>query len=187
MAELTFVYSTMSAGKSLDLLKNAHQYSERGNKVLYFTTVKDKQRGKGVISTRLGITTQANLTEECDLFALAEKELPCMIYVDEAQFLSAGQVIELTRIVDRLNIPVTAYGLKTDFQGNLFPGSMALIQYADNLVELSVPCWYCSNKATMNMRVDNDDKPVFSGKQVQIGDNYLPVCRKCYFEKKSAK
>ena len=179
IAELTFVYSTMKSGKSLDLLKNAHLHSERGNKVLLLATEKDGKNG--LISTRLGLSAEARLIEKVNMYQLAQAEEPDMIFVDEAEFLHEIQVLMLARIVDRLNIPVEAYGLKTDFRGNLFPGSEALLRFADIIKELEVPCWFCKRKAIINMRFNKYYGPVFSGDQLEIGDHYYPVCRKCYF------
>lgn len=187
MAEFTFVFSAMKSGKSLDLLKNAHQYKERGGKVLLFTSEVDTRnnRGhitqpKGVIQTRLGPSAEAWLIERTDICGLVREEKPDIVFVDEAQFLKVRYVLSLAEIVDEQNIPVTAYGLKTDFQGDLFPGSEALIRYASSLQELETKCWYCLDKATMNLRVDKDGTPVFTGNQISIGDNYYPVCRSCY-------
>jgi|LFRM01.1.fsa_nt_gb thymidine kinase len=179
-ADLTFIYSVMKSGKSLDLLKNAHIHRERQQKVLLLTSEKDGKNG--LISTRVGLSEKAYVVEKVNLYHLAKTEAPDIIFIDEAQFLHEIQVLMLARIVDRLHIPVVAYGLKTDFQGKLFPGSEAFLRYADIIKELEVPCLFCSNKAVLNMRVNKYNNPVWDGEQIEIGDNYQPVCRKCYFD-----
>jgi len=203
MAQLYFIYSTMNSGKSLDLLKTAHNYESQGKKVLMFTSRKDTRTNPdcnnsiGKISTRIGLEREAYLIENVDCFELASKISPNCVLVDEAQFLEKSQVLKLAQIVDELGIPVICYGLKNDFQNNLFEGSAALLIYADKIQELKTVCWYCNRKATMNMRL-KDGKPVFEGNQIEIGGNYqdeffkrseysyIPVCRKCYMKFKNS-
>lgn len=197
MAQLYFIFSTMNSGKSLDLLKTAHNYESQGKKVLMFTSRKDTRSNPdqdspiGKISTRIGLEREAYLIENVDCFELASKLSPDCILVDEAQFLDKSQVLKLAQIVDELGIPVICYGLKNDFQNNLFEGSAALLLYADKIQEMKTVCWYCNRKATMNMRL-KDGKPVFEGNQIEVGGSqgdefskkskysYVPVCRKHY-------
>lgn len=189
MAQLSFVHSTMKSGKSLDLLKTDHAYRERGYKTLLFTSEVDtryldenSQQNplKGKITTRIGLEAEAWLIERVDICQLARENRPDCILVDEAQFLSEEMILHLAELVDHEDIPVICYGLKNDFKGELFPGSKALLIYADTLKEIETVCEYCTNKASMNLRLI-DGKPVFSGAQILMGDNeYKPVCRKCY-------
>lgn len=190
MAQLTFIHSTMKSGKSLDLLKTSHAYRERGYKTLLFTSQVDtryltdgdvlEQPQKGRITTRIGLEAEAWLIERVDICQLAREYRPDCILVDEAQFLSEEMIIHLAELVDHEGIPVICYGLKNDFKGELFPGSKALLIYADTLKEIETVCEYCTNKASMNLRLI-DGRPVFSGAQILMGDNeYKPVCRKCY-------
>lgn len=193
MAKLYFRYSTMGAGKSLDLLKTAHNYEERKKKVFLFTSDLDNRYGKKKITSRLGISRDANtFSEENDLYKMVHEhidvnseELTCVL-VDEAQFLTKEQVWQLTDIVDQLNIVVIAYGLRSDYQGEPFEGSTYLMTLADRIEELKTICEF-GDKASMNMRLLNGE-PIFQGEQVQIGGNesYLPVCRK-YFKKQKQK
>lgn len=193
MAKLYFRYSTMGAGKSLDLLKTAHNYEERKKKVFLFTSDLDNRYGKKKITSRLGISRDANtFNEENDLYKMVHEhivvnneELTCVL-VDEAQFLTKEQVWQLTDIVDQLNIVVIAYGLRSDYQGEPFEGSTYLMTLADRIEELKTICEF-GDKASMNMRLLNGE-PIFQGEQVQIGGNesYLPVCRK-YFKKQKQK
>lgn len=189
MAELTFIYSTMKSGKSLDLLKNAYQYTESGKKVLLCTSHNGygPDTAFGTISTRVGLQQSALLMERINVFELAKAERPAAIFTDESQFYSEQHILALATIADRLNIPVFCYGLKNDFRNELFPGSRALLLYADTIQEIRTICSHCENKATMNMRIDSNNNPVFDGKQVQVGDNYIPVCRNCYIQFKSKK
>lgn len=192
MAQLTFIHSTMKSGKSLDLLKTDHAYRERGYKTLLFTSEVDTRYfesiedgtpidpRKGQITTRIGLKAEAWLIEKVDICQLAREEKPDCILVDEAQFLSEEMILHLAELVDHEDIPVICYGLKNDFKGELFPGSKALLIYADTLREIETVCEYCTNKASMNLRLI-DGAPVFSGAQILMGDNeYKPVCRKCY-------
>ena len=184
MAQLFFRYSTMNAGKSIEVLKIAHNYEEQGKHVLLFTSQLDNRFGKGYVASRIGLKKQANTfsnkTDFKQIVQMQDKEIKCIL-IDEGQFLTAEQVMDLTQIVDYMNIPVIVYGLKNDSQNNLFEGSLNLLIYADKIEEIKTVCWFCNKKATMNLRIV-DGKPNYSGKQIQIGDNqnYLPVCRKCY-------
>jgi thymidine kinase len=188
LAKLYFRYGTMNSGKSIDVLKTAHNYEEQGKKVILFAPAIDTRFGEGVIASRIGIKQPAFSTDaSTDLYEVTAREAPRCVLVDEAQFLTPKQVSQLCRIVDELHIPVIAYGLRADFQGKLFPGSYELLALADKIEEVKTICWYCEKKAIMNMRC-KDGQPVFEGEQVQIGGNesYLPVCRRCYMIRKKA-
>lgn len=188
MAKLYFYYSAMNAGKSTVLLQSAHNYKERGMRPLLLTAAIDDRFTQGQITSRIGISAQASLfTNDTDIMqtVLLESqshELSCIL-IDEAQFLTKEQVYALSDVVDVLNIPVLAFGIRTDFQGELFAGSQALLALSDKLIELKTVC-HCGSKATMVIRLDSDGKPVKEGDQVQIGgnDRYLSVCRKHFKE-----
>ncbi len=185
MAKLFFYYSSMNAGKSTTLLQSAHNYRERGLRPLLFTPQLDTRAGKGQIASRIGLTAEAHAFSPADdLFKLtdAQETIDCVL-VDEAQFLSRAQVYQLGEIADRLNTPVLAYGLRTDFQGNLFEGSRHLLAWADKLVEIKTIC-HCGSKATMVLRTDEEGTVLREGAQVEIGGNerYVSVCRKHFKE-----
>jgi thymidine kinase len=176
----------MNSGKSIEVLRVAHNYEEQGKKVLLFTPVVDDRYGIGKVASRIGMQKEATVvTDDTDMFEIAKKERPNAILVDEAQFLREKQTKQLVDIVDTLDIPVMAYGLRADFQGKLFEGSYHLLALADTIEEIKTVCWYCDKKAIMNMRC-KDGVPVFEGEQIQIGGNesYIPVCRKCYAAKR---
>ncbi|CAN7726199.1 thymidine kinase [Paenibacillus sp. LjRoot153] len=186
MAKLYFRYGTMNSGKSIEVLRVAHNYEEQGKKVLLLTSVVDDRFGVGKVASRIGMQKGAIVVDEhLDMVALAQTERPNCILVDEAQFLNKAQVSQLIEVVDELDIPVIAYGLRADFMGQLFEGSNALLAVADTIEEIKTVCWYCDKKAIMNMRC-KDGVPIFHGEQIQIGGNesYVPVCRKCYASKK---
>lgn len=188
MAQLFFRYGAMNSGKSIDILKVAHNYEEQGKKVALLTSALDNRDGVGKVSSRIGVSHPAipisKDTEVRDTLIDYEErcgfEVSCIL-IDEAQFLTYEQVADLAQIVDDLNIPVMCYGLKNDFMNQLFEGSKALLIYADKIEEIKTLCWYCTKKATMNLRMRND-KPLYFGEQIQIGGNesYKPVCRKHY-------
>jgi thymidine kinase len=183
MAKLYFHYSTMNAGKSTALLQASHNYRERGMPTLVYTAAVDS-RGGGRVHSRIGISGDARpFTAATDFHAEAAAAhaaaaLGCVL-IDEAQFLTPAQVRALGRVVDELDVPVLCYGLRTDFRGELFPGSAALLGWADNLVELKTIC-HCGRKATMVVRVGADGGIEREGAQVEIGGNerYLPLCRR---------
>lgn len=186
MAKLYFRYGTMNSGKSIEVLRVAHNYEEQGKKVLLFTPAVDHREGVGTVASRIGMQKDGIVIDDhLDMVALAAKEKPNCILIDEAQFLNKEQVLQLTEIADTLGIPVMAYGLRADFKAQLFEGSYHLLALADKIEEIKTVCWYCDRKATMNMRCENG-RPIFEGEQIQIGGNesYLPVCRKCYSLKK---
>jgi thymidine kinase len=170
MAKLYFYYSTMNAGKSTALLQAAYNYSERGMKTMLFTALLD-DRAQGRIASRIGIEADAGrFTPATNFWNECTPSNPSCILIDEAQFLSKEQVKQLARLVDELNIPVMCYGIRTDFQGELFPGSAALLAWADTLHELKTIC-FCGKKATMVVRVSPDGAIEQQGKQVEIGGN----------------
>ena len=184
MAKLYFHYSTMNAGKSTLLLQAAHNYRERGMTVWLVTAALDGRAGAGRIASRIGIGEPADTFAPADdMFArmqarLAAGPLDCA-FVDEAQFLTRDQVWQLARAVDDLGVPVMAYGLRVDFQGNLFPGSAALLAWADEMREVRTIC-HCGKKATMVVRRDGAGRVLTTGAQVQIGGNetYESLCRR---------
>ncbi len=189
MAKLYFYYASMNAGKSTNLLQADFNYRERGMKPMLWTAAVHDRSGFGIIDSRIGITAAANAYGPAtDLRGEVEAELASgplhCILIDEAQFLSSGQVRQLASICDELDIPVLSYGLRTDFQGNLFEGSAALLALADKLVELKAIC-ECGRKATMNLRVDAEGRAVASGQQTEIGgnDRYLALCRRHFMER----
>lgn len=183
VAKLYFRYGAMGSGKSIDLLKVAYNYEERNQKVLIFTALIDNRNGVGKVSTRIGISKEAEtFSEDKNLFEIVKKysQRPDCILVDEAQFLSKKNVQELSDVVDVLNIPVICYGLRADFRQEFFEGSKALMEIADKIEEIKTIC-ECGSKATVNMRMV-DSKAVIEGEQILIGGNesYKSVCRKCY-------
>jgi len=185
MAQLYFRYSTMNAGKSTEILKIAHNYEEQNKSVLLFTPSIDDRYGRGQITSRMGFQREAVIIDDgTDLLSQAREVMPDCVLVDEGQFLTRGQVIGLTRIVDELGIPVIVYGLKNDYRNRLFSGSEALLLFADKIEEVKAVCWYCPKKATMLLKY-KDGLPVGDGPQVEIGgnDKYISVCRKCYSQK----
>ncbi len=183
MAKLYFYYSTMNAGKSTALLQAGHNYEERGMRTLLYTAQLDSRDG-GKIHSRIGIQREAlhfhpalNLREQIST-EHARAAIACVL-LDEAQFLTPAQVRELGAVVDELNIPVLCYGLRTDFRGELFPGSAQLLGWADNLVEIKTIC-HCGRKAIMVVRVKSDGTAEREGAQIEIGGNerYVPLCRR---------
>jgi len=175
----------MNAGKSTTLLQSSYNYNERGMDTLLFVPDIDTRYGGGKVSSRIGLEQNAvNFDEQLDLYqyvekALAENSNIKCILIDEAQFLTKKQVEQICRITDQLNVPVLAYGLRSDFQGEPFGGSLYLLAWADLLIELKTIC-HCGRKATMNMRVDEDGNKVLHGEQVVIGGNerYVATCRR---------
>lgn len=187
MAKLYFYYASMNAGKSTTLLQADFNYRERGMATMVWTAELDT-RSEGLVRSRIGLDAGAHLYRpDTDLFAEiaaqhAETPLDCVL-VDEAQFLTVEQVWQLAGLADKQGIPVLCYGLRTDFQGELFPGSAALLGIADALVELKAVC-HCGRKATMNLRVTEDGSAVKEGAQTEIGgnDRYVALCRKHFSE-----
>ncbi|WP_394269613.1 thymidine kinase [Qipengyuania sp.] len=183
MAKLYFYYASMNAGKSSNLLQAAFNYGERGMSVSLWTAAIDDRPGFGAISSRIGLSSDANRFEAAtDIAAFVRDDpagRPACVLVDEAQFLTPGQVWQLAHLADEDGIPVLCYGLRTDFRGELFAGSAALLGIADELIELKAVC-DCGRKATMNLRVDGQGNPVREGAQTEIGgnDRYLAMCRR---------
>ncbi len=184
MAKLYFYFSAMNAGKTTTLLQSAHNYRERGMRVAILTPQLDQRAGSGVVASRIGLSATATVFDAgTDLAALLradierEGTLHCVL-LDEAQFLTKAQVWQLTDVVDALRIPVLAYGLRTDFQGELFEGSQYLLAWADELIEIKTIC-HTGKKATMVVRVDESGRAVTQGAQVEIGgnDRYVSVSR----------
>ena len=184
MAKLYFYYSAMNAGKTTMLLQSAHNYHERGMRTLILTPRLDDRYGVGVVQSRIGLKSHALVFNSADdLMALVQANvqelgpISCLL-VDEAQFLKKAQVWQLTDVVDKLDVPVLAYGLRTDFRGELFEGSQYLLAWCDSMVELKTIC-HTGRKATMVVRVDDAGHALTSGAQVEIGGNerYVSVSR----------
>lgn len=184
MAKLYFYYSAMNAGKTTTLLQSAYNYQERGMRTLILTPRLDNRAGEGVVASRIGLQARGIVFERDDDIErivrddmTASGPLGCVL-VDEAQFLSKAQVWQLSEVVDALNVPVLAYGLRTDFRGELFEGSQYLLAWADNLIEIKTIC-HTGKKATMVVRVDGNGRAVTDGPQVEIGGNerYVSVSR----------
>ncbi len=188
MAKLYFYYAAMNAGKSTVLLQSSHNYKERGMNTLLLTPEIDQRAGIGKIASRIGLEANAQtFNQDEDLHTLVKSTevappIACVL-IDEAQFLTRPQVEQLCQVTDELGIPVLCYGLRTDFQGNLFPGSAALLGWADNLIELKTIC-HCGRKATMNLRTDDNGNAIKEGAQVEIGCNerYVAMCRRHFRE-----
>ena len=189
MAKLYFYYAAMNAGKSTTLLQADFNYRERGMATMLWTAAHDDRSSSGKIASRLGLEIEAHgFSGDVDLLEavsqeLLRRKLDCVL-VDEAQFLTGEQVLQLCRVADNLRIPVLCYGLRTDFLGALFPGSAALLALADALVELKAVC-ECGRKATMNLRVDAEGHAVAAGAQTEIGgnDRYIALCRRHFFDR----
>ncbi len=189
MAKLYFYYAAMNAGKSTTLLQADFNYRERGMETMLWTAALDDRLGVGAIGSRIALSAAAHTFDESvDLFEaisneLRKRKLDCIL-VDEAQFLSQPHVLQLCEVADQLKIPVLCYGLRTDFQAKLFPGSAALLALADSLVELKAVC-ECGRKATMNLRVDEEGHAIVRGQQTEVGgnDRYIALCRKHFFER----
>ena len=188
MAKLYFYYSAMNAGKSTSLLQSAYNYKERGMRPFIMSAAIDNRYSIGKVTSRIGLEAQAYLFhKEDDLFKILSEEnkkqgINCVL-IDESQFLSREQVKQLAIAVDDLDIPVLCYGIRTDFRGELFPGSQHLLAWADNLIELKTIC-HCGSKATMVVRTDEKGNIINDGDQVVIGgnDRYQSMCRKHFAE-----
>ena len=178
----------MNAGKSTTLLQADFNYRERGMETMLWTAALDDRYGQGYVTSRIGLTADAHKFDpKTDLWTETNaehqrKQLACVM-IDEAQFLSRNQVLQLARIADETEIPVLCYGLRTDFAGELFPGSGALLGLADSLVELKAVC-HCGRKSTMNLRVDESGRAVIDGQQTEIGGNerYVAMCRRHFMQ-----
>lgn len=189
MAQLYYKYGTMNSGKSFEIIKVAHNYEEQGKSVLIFSPSISGRGTQELIGSRTGFERAAiPVDNDTNLYdsvknhsALPSADKIYCVLIDEAQFLKKHHIEQLTRVVDELNIPVMAFGLKNDFQNELFEGSYHLLVQADKIEEIKTICWYCDRKATMVIRF-RDGQPVNAGEQIQIGGNedYKPVCRRCY-------
>lgn len=188
MAKLYFYYASMNAGKSTNLLQADFNYRERGMATMLWTAAIDDRGGARDIESRIGLHAEAHRFDPAtDLWSAVKaahvvQPLSCVL-LDEAQFLTRDQVWQLARIADEAGVPVLCYGLRTDFQGELFEGAAALLGIADSLVELKAVC-HCGRKATMNLRVDESGAAVRAGVQTEIGgnDRYVALCRKHFSE-----
>ncbi|MBT4962657.1 MAG: thymidine kinase [Francisellaceae bacterium] len=187
MAKLHFYYSAMNAGKSTTLLQSNYNYKERGMETIVFTPSIDDRYGAGIVTSRIGLKANAiSVSESMDMYLYTKEyfkknqNLACIL-VDEVHLLKHNHIKQLTNIVDSLDIPVLAYGLRSDFRGEPFEGSMYLLILADQIIELKTIC-HCGKKATMNMLVDANGQKVVAGAQVQIGGNekYIATCRSHY-------
>jgi len=188
MAQLYYYYSAMNAGKSTSLLQSAYNYKERGMHAEVFTARLDDRYGMGVVASRIGLKADAHLFDSSyDFFeqvnALDAKQKVDCVLIDEAQFLSKAQVKQLLGVVDDLNVPVLAYGLRTDFLGETFEGSHYLLAWSDKIIELKTVC-HCGRKANFVVRLDAEGQPVTQGAQVDVGGNekYESMCRKHFRE-----
>jgi len=189
MAKLYFYYAAMNAGKSTTLLQADFNYRERGMETMLWTAKLDDRAGVGTVGSRIALNAPANVFDpSVDLLSeigdeLKKRKLHCIL-IDEAQFLTRDQVLQLCSVADDLGIPVLCYGLRTDFQANLFEGSAALLALADALIELKAVC-ECGRKATMNLRVDEQGFAVAAGAQTEIGgnDRYIALCRRHFLER----
>lgn len=186
MAKLYFYYSAMNAGKSTVLLQSSYNYQERGMRTLVFVPAIDTRSGLGRVRSRIGLEAPAEVLAPTDNLLNRVRhehtiEPVACVLIDEAQFLTRTQVEQLSDVADVLEIPVLCYGLRTDFQGQLFPGSGALLALADDLTELKTIC-HCGRKATMNLRLGADGRAVREGAQIEIGGNerYVAMCRRHY-------
>jgi thymidine kinase len=184
MAKLFFYYSAMNAGKTTTLLQSAYNYHERGMRTLILVPALDTRYGEGVVGSRIGLRAQGRrVAKDEQLLTVVQADvaergpLHCVL-VDEAQFLTRAQVWQLSDVVDQLDIPVLAYGLRTDFRGELFEGSLALLAWADSMIEIKTIC-HTGKKATMVVRVDDKGRAIKDGPQVEIGgnDRYVSVSR----------
>lgn len=189
MAKLYFYYAAMNAGKSTTLLQAAFNYAERGMETMLLTAAIDDRAGHGIVGSRIGLEAPAiPFTCETDIAALVRAEAQqrplAAVLIDEAQFLTQAQVWQLAELCDRDDLPVVAYGLRTDFRGELFEGSATLLGIADSLTELKAIC-ECGRKATMNLRVDAAGRAVRDGDQTEIGgnDRYIALCRRHFSER----
>jgi len=188
MAKLYFHYSTMNAGKSTMLLQASYNYHERGMRTVILIAAFDDRAGRGMISSRIGLSAEAIPFEAGDdLFAVVERlhaEAPVdCVFVDEAHFMTPEHVWQLAHIVDRMNLPVMTYGLRTDFRGKLFPASQELLAIADELREVRTIC-HCGRKATMVVRHDGEGRVLHEGAQIDVGGNekYVSLCRRHWEE-----
>lgn len=188
MAKLYFYFAAMNAGKSTVLLQSSYNYHERGMQTLLFTPAIDDRYQSGTVHSRIGLSEEAlvfNATDDLHQMVTNLQQKYACILIDEAQFLTRDQVYQLTEITDKLGVPVLAYGLRTDFRGELFEGSQYLLAWADELVEIKTIC-HCGRKATMILRLNEQGEAITEGDQVLIGGNnlYSSTCRQHFKERK---
>ncbi|HOO63917.1 MAG TPA: thymidine kinase, partial [Synergistaceae bacterium] len=185
LGKLYFRYGVMSSGKTAQLIGVATNYEIQGKQVLIFTAALDTRVEQNTVASRNGLRARSLSFEKntdlyAEVFSSMSEDLHCVL-VDEAHFLTAAQVIQLSSVADSLGIPVICFGLKNDFRNRLFEGAEYLLLHADSLEEIKTVCWFCNRKATMNLRLSKG-QPVYEGEQLFIGgtESYLPVCRRCY-------
>lgn len=193
-SKLYYIHAPMRGGKSAHLLMKVHSFIENNIPVLCIKPSIDDRDGENVIKSRVGLETECLsittsddiytiINDYCKMMELYGNDLPQWLFCDESQFLTKEQVEQLAYIVDKLNINVMCYGLRSDFKGNLFEGSQRLFELADSIEELKLLC-SCGRKAIMNSRIDEFGNIILDGEQIQVGDNqYKSICRKCFFEK----
>ncbi|CAO1610036.1 thymidine kinase [Brochothrix thermosphacta] len=185
MAQLFFRYGAMNSGKTIEILKVAHNYEEQHKKVLILTSSVDDRDGIGYVSSRIGMKREAIAvganTDIYELVNALDEKIYCVLF-DESQFVTKQHVEQMARVVDELKIPVMCFGLKNDSRNELFEGSKYLLVYADKIEEIKTICWFCEKKAIMNLRINADGTPNYGGEQIHIAGNesYYPVCRRCY-------
>ena len=186
MAKLYFKYGTMGSSKSAQALITKFNYEELGMQVWLIKPSIDDRDGADIVKSRIGLSCRAQIvTPEDNLIALHREHSACdVIIADEAQFLTAGQIEQLRYLVDEENLPVLCFGLRTDFQTRLFPGSMRLMELADSITEIKNVC-SCGAKATVNARLDGEGRVITQGSQVLLGgnDRYTAMCHRCYQRK----
>ncbi len=188
MAKLYFRYGTMDSAKSMNLLAVAHNYRKQGKRVLLLKPKLDDRFGTITIASRSGLEADADvLVEQGHEFERSDFEGIDCVLVDEAQFLSPSVVDQLRTATIDPGVPVICYGLRTDFQTKLFPGSKRLLELADRIEEVKVTCQFCQKKATFNLRLV-DGQAVVDGPQIQLGadEQYVPVCWRHYSERTAA-
>ena len=188
MAKLYFYYSAMNAGKTTTLLQSSYNYRERGMHTLLLTPKLDDRYGEGLIASRIGLQSSAFAYQaQDDLYQYVKQQMDsnniqyACVLLDESQFLTKAQVFQLAKICDQLHTPVLAYGIRTDYRGELFEGSAMLLGLADEIIEIKTVC-HCGKKATMNLRIDRFGQAIKAGQQVHIGGNesYVATCRHHY-------
>ena len=183
MAQLYFKYGAMGSSKTANALMARFNYEERGQETLLVKPQLDQRDGDHMVRSRIGLTHPCVYFHEMQAMGEeALKRYACVI-VDEAQFLTREEVLFLVHLVDACNIPVMCYGLRTDFKGELFEGSYALLVMADKIEEVKTICW-CGKKATFNARFDENGKVLKEGEQVVLGanDKYIGLCRRHWME-----
>lgn len=189
MAKLYFKYGCMGSSKSMDLIRTAFNYRERGQNPIVMTSAVDTRGETGIISSRMGFNESAvAITEDMDVFKYIEdivvnkKTVVDVVLVDEVNFLTKEQIWQLSDIVDYLDIAVIAFGLRSDFREKLFPGTDQLMAIADKIEEIKAMC-HCGRKATVNARI-KEGKVQYEGNQIEVGYGYVALCRKCWKEGK---